>query len=432
MDFTNCSFRPRRWMSRRDVLRTALLSAGIVALGPFDRRGSVALGAPKQSFKRLVVINLIGGCDTLHAVIPTGLSQYYASRGVIAVPQASALPLNGTSLYRLHPAMPRIQGLWNTGDAACVQRVGYPTENLSHFESSDIYSYGVRNGFGGLRINKSGWVARYADLQATSPLGAVSLGLGRPLDFVGGVTHGLSVQSLAGFQLVGAGIDGARIEATKSIIHNAPAIGLTYDAQQALADAYDLSDQVQHALLDHNAYAATSGVNWPNSAIAGHLKDAAALIYGGFDTRLFYTGFGGFDTHVGQGSTSTAGGTLGSLLSQLDAAVGAFSDEMKLLGVWDDVVIVVITEFGRRSYTNGSGTDHGHGFCELVLGGAVNGGASYGPDLVNSDLSNATGYLAYAVDFRSVYKEILRDHLGVDPLLVFPEPMPIDTDLGLV
>jgi uncharacterized protein (DUF1501 family) len=105
---------------------------------------------------------------------------------------------------------------------------------------------------------------------------------------------------------------------------------------------------------------------------------------------------------------------------------------MKALGVWDDVAIVVITEFGRRTYSNGSGTDHGAAYAPLVIGGSVRGGASYGPDLTNNDLTAPIGYPSYAVDFRSIYKELIRDHLGANPEPVFPEALQISTTLDLV
>jgi len=433
---SDTSSRPHlpRSISRRDVLRFAVASAGMCALGPLvGGRRSEASGAPRANFKRLVVINMVGGCDTLNMCIPVGLSSYYSKRGTLAIASDSALPLNGTSLYRLHPAMPKLSELWNTGDALTVQRVGYPSEDLSHFVSSDVFSLGVRGSFVPLRVNRSGWIARYADNYAASPLGAVSIGMGRPLDFVGGTTHGLTVNNLAGFQ-ISAGI--ARpdaLAAAKTMVKEANTQGLAYEAREALVEAYDLADDVHTALANHDAYVAGSGITYPSTGIARQMSDVAALIHGGFDTRIFYTGFGGFDTHSGQGTVTPSYGTLALLLQNLDGAIGAFADEMKLLGVWDDVAVVVITEFGRRTDKNGSGgTDHGHAFAALCAGGSLHGGASYGPDLTNDDMTTTLGYPSYAVDFRSIYKELIHDHLGADPAPVFPEALQIDTTLDLV
>ncbi len=54
-----------RDISRRDLLKYSLAGAGVVALGPLGRLGETALGAP-ASLKRMVVVNLYGGCDTLN------------------------------------------------------------------------------------------------------------------------------------------------------------------------------------------------------------------------------------------------------------------------------------------------------------------------------------------------------------------------------
>jgi uncharacterized protein (DUF1501 family) len=421
-----------RMASRRDVLRALIVGAGIYALGPLGRT-SVALGAPLTNFKRLVVVNLLGGCDTLNMVVPVGLSQYYAARGSGAISSAAALDINGVSgLYKLHPRLVRVQGLWNQGDALAVQRVGYPQADLSHFVSQDIYSLGVRGSFTPLHINRSGWVARFADQYAPTTLGAVSIGMGKPLDLTVGLRTNLTISSLAGLTISStSGSDPQRTQATKDLIQAAPAqTGLPYEAKHALQSAYDLADQVQAASTNHQNYLTSAGLNYPATPIGQRLKDVAGMIYAGFDTRLFYTGMANnaeFDTHSNQLSMHN------TLFGQLDAALGVFYDEMNALGTWNDVAIVVITEFGRRTAFNGSGTDHGHGFASLVLGGGINGGASKGPDLTTADLATSgTGYLSYAVDFRSIYKELIERYMGVDPAPVFPEPLQINGYVGLI
>jgi uncharacterized protein (DUF1501 family) len=297
---------------------------------------------------------------------------------------------------------------------------------LSHFTSQDIYSYGVRDDFGSLGIPQSGWVARFADLYATTPTGAVAVGVGRPLDFVGGTTNPLLVDTLAAFQYTA---DPAypsnhlhRIQSIQDILAGYSGVGLSQDARDALAQGHALAGQIQAAVAGYS-----SSVTYSTQAPSRYLKDAAILIQAGFDTEVFYTGFGGFDTHGAQGGATGAQATL---LQRMDAAIGSFAADMKAMGIWNDIVIVVISEFGRRNYENASdGTDHGHGNCFLVVGGGVNGGM-YGPDLVEADLN--LEYPSYAVDFRDIYKEVVSDHLGADPSPVFPEPQPSNTVLGLV
>ena len=65
----------------------------------------------------------------------------------------------------------------------------------------------------------------------------------------------------------------------------------------------------------------------------------------------FYVEKGGFDTHndldieEGFGSVNTA--------------LESFVAEMKAQGVWENVTVVCVSEFGRALKANGAGTDHG-------------------------------------------------------------------------
>ena len=152
----------------------------------------IATGAP-QVRKRMVVLNLFGGADTLNMVVPHTLTPYTERRGDMALQESETLSLEGgpnVGNYRLHGELNRIQSLWNDGDVAFVQRTGYPNANLSHFTSQDIFSRGVRSDFPS-GTPASGWIARYADRNAPTPLGAVSLGVGRRFDFVGGFVEAL-------------------------------------------------------------------------------------------------------------------------------------------------------------------------------------------------------------------------------------------------
>jgi uncharacterized protein (DUF1501 family) len=422
------SLRLGRGVSRREVLRLSLAGTGLVALGPLVGKIPVVSGAP-LSLKRLVVLNLIGGNDSLNTTIPVNLAPYYSRRPTIAIPAAQALSLAGgpgTNEIKLHPALDGIQALWNEGSVALVHRVGYPTANLSHFSSEDIWSYGVRGSFSPLGIDPSGWIARYASEYAPTPMGAVSVGVGRRLDFEGGTSNPLTLSRVANFAFTS---DPAypsdhvhRVDTIQSILAGFSTTGLPGEARQAVSDAFDLSAQVQAALASY-----TSGVTYSSQTISQLMRDVAILVQGGFSTRVFYTGFGGFDTHSAQGA---AAGAQATLLGRLDDAVTSFASDMKAMGQWGNTVIAVISEFGRRNYENGSfGSDHGHGQTILLVGGAVKGGI-HGPDLVDADLN--AEYPDYAVDFRDVFREIVQEHLGANPAPVFPESQPLANPVDVV
>jgi uncharacterized protein (DUF1501 family) len=423
----------RKGVTRREILGYTLAGAGLTALGPWVGKIPLATGAP-QGKKIYVVIDLDGGCDTLNMVVPTALPSYFSRRPTIQV--AGSLPLVGSPASMglgLHPSFPNLLSMWNQGDVAIVQRVGYPTANQSHFESQDIYSYGIRGPTWPAGVPTSGWMARFADLYTPTPMGAVALGMGRPTSFVGGSSNPLQVSSLGGFKFNSdsgsTGIvnnDTYRKNTIKSILASASTVGTPGGVRSALDQAHTLSAQIQTAVSSFvpvGAYAA-------NKQLAQRLKDVAILIQGGFETQLFLTGTGGFDTHSAQGNQA---GYQAGLFTDIDNALAAFRADMVAMGQWNNTVICLYTEFGRRTYENGSaGTDHGGPFTMVLLGGAVNGGAGNGPTLQDSDLAVGTEFPTYGIDFRDIHREVLNDHLGVNPAPVFPEPQPLNGNAAVI
>ncbi len=423
--------------SRRDVLSAGAAGLGLLAAAsvPFVRPARAAV-----SPTRLVMLYLDGGCDTLNVVVPQAASvhaTYLARRPQIAISTANSLSLAagpGTSAYRLHPSLPKTLAQWNAGDVAIVNKVGYPIENLSHFESQDIYASAVRAGTAGflsLGIPASGWIARLADTAAPTPLGAIALGMGRPAHFAGGSTACLQAGGLSSFKFESDWHDfnghPRRKKVARDVLALDTSTGAQGDARVALLQAHDLSDQIQAALASHATHLSSNGLAYPDHNIGRRLSDVAAMTHGAFGTRVYLTACGGFDTHGAQGGTT---GTLAGLLTQLDDALAVFSADLIAQGEWQRTVVCVHSEFGRRNYENASqGTDHGGAHAMVLLGGAVNGGM-YGPDLTVADLTGE--YVPYGVDFRDVLREVLADHLGVDPTPILPDPQPSSATLGLV
>jgi uncharacterized protein (DUF1501 family) len=105
---------------------------------------------------------------------------------------------------------------------------------------------------------------------------------------------------------------------------------------------------------------------------------------------------------------------------------GAATDPRGYPSIWDRTVVVTLSEFGRTTNENGSGgTDHAAASCLFLSGGTVEGG------VYNCDASTWPAGVAYGVngryllertDYRSIFWEILRDHMGAagSPDAVFP------------
>ena len=138
------------------------------------------------------------------------------------------------------------------------------------------------------------------------------------------------------------------------------------------------------------------------------LRQAAGLVKTGIGTRCIYVNVtGGFDTHSNQLQNNT------NDYRPLGQALAAFATDLG--GLLDDVVLMVTTEFGRTAAVNGAaGTDHGTGYCMMVLGGRVRGGRVLGrwPGLGRGQLYENRD-LAATTDFRDVFQEVARAQFGI-------------------
>lgn len=133
-----------------------------------------------------------------------------------------------------------------------------------------------------------------------------------------------------------------------------------------------------------------AGVTQPD--VANQLKMVARLIQGrtslGNNRQIFFVSMGGFDTHQNQP------GDHKTLMDQLDKSLKGFKDAIEAIdpALWDDTLLFTNSDFARTLQPNGnetgSGTDHGWGGHQIVMGGPVIGQRIYGSF---PNLARATG-----------------------------------------
>jgi uncharacterized protein (DUF1501 family) len=117
-------------------------------------------------------------------------------------------------------------------------------------------------------------------------------------------------------------------------------------------------------------------VTYPASnKLADQLKIVAKLINGGLKTPVYIVNHPNtHDTHDYQ--VTTADKTLGSQatnLTLLSQAIGAFQQDLELMGKDDKVAGMTFSEFGRRIKSNASfGTDHGSAAPVMFFGSVLN------------------------------------------------------------
>lgn len=111
---------------------------------------------------------------------------------------------------------------------------------------------------------------------------------------------------------------------------------------------------LRKALNDKPLLADSSKYWTTNSLLEKQLKQVAKLLAGrdvlGTDRNTFSVSQLGFDAH------NSIQKRFSEPLQVVDTALDSFVAEMKAQGIWDDVVVVVASEFGRSLRSNGRGT----------------------------------------------------------------------------
>ena len=326
--------------------------------------------------------------------------------------------------FGLHPGMAGLKGVYDSGQMALLNGVGYPNPNRSHFRSMEIWHTAADSD----KTEPYGWLGRYFDNACAGMDSTVGVDLAAmpPQAFLGPRPLGIAMASPARYKLLGSGGSDSQVVQDFYEQLNQTQSG-AFDANQSGGSVQDVGmvgnkdsgmsnlDYLQRTTLDAEMTSheiqtivkkSYSGVTYPASKLANDLQLVARLIGGGLKTRVYYVHQGGYDTHTNQQ------GTQERLLTELSTSLAAFCDDLKAQGNFDRVMVMTFSEFGRRVKENASGgTDHGTAGPMFVLGGKVKAG-TYGsyPNLGDLD----QGDLKYNLDFRSVYATVLENWLKAD------------------
>jgi len=396
-------------MERRAFVKSGALALVTMGLSPsFLRRTAFGLelfNAPKG--KVLICLFQRGAADALNIVVPHGERAYYAMRPSIAIPQPSRGVANGAidldGFFGLHPALAPLKPLYDRGLLAPVHAVGSPSTTRSHFDAQDYMETGTPDNKG----TTDGWLNRYLAVKGTcdecnlakTPFRAVSLTPQTPR-ILEGPSATVAMNSLDEFSVRATGNSAERLEA----LYRTGSADLVHGTG---AEMFDAVKMLRSA--NPQKYLPQNGADYPRSQFGLRLLQIAQLIKANVGLEIAFADVGGWDTHVNQGSST------GQLAQRLDdfsrsiaALVADLGDRM------DDVVIMTMSEFGRMARENGNrGTDHGHAGALFVIGGHVKGGKVHGkwPGLEQEQLYEGRD-LALTTDFRSVFAEVVSDHLG--------------------
>ncbi|WP_136480140.1 DUF1501 domain-containing protein [Cognatitamlana onchidii] len=420
-------------MKRRDFIKLSS-AASAIALTPFELQAAIKsfmpyANCPDISNRKLVLINLAGANDGLNTIVPLNQYDIYSNlRPTIKV------PITGVNKYisldrtlpdnqqiGLNPALTGLKSIYDKGWLRIMQSVGYPSQNKSHFKSTDLYLTG-NDGNSLLNGSDTGWLGRfmelyYADLIVENYPLAVEIGSNKTsLGFHAEEAHGLSLnisgQDPAGFYSVLSGLGGV------------PPLNIPDSDYGKQLEYLTNTDALSNTYAESISKAFNSGKNdtsYPDSDLANQLKTVARLISGDLGSKIYMVRISGFDTHNAQvQGPGEAIGKHHSLLTDLAESMEAFIDDMNSQNLSDNVVGLTFSEFGRKAAENGNlGTDHGEIAPMFVFGKPVEGGVSgTNPDLTEATSSNNFQIQTVQYDYRQTFTTLLQNYLGADDSII--------------
>lgn len=240
-------------ISRREFMRNG---ASAVAVGAAMPRALRSMAPSRAANRVLVVVELNGGNDALNTVIPVGDPLYAMARPTLAIRRSETLMLDGK--VGLHPAMKPMHELFERGQLAVIQGVGYPSASRSHFRSMEVWHRGLLSA-----DVTSGWLGRYCE------------------------------QAMGGRDVA-------------SMVYGGTELPEIFKAEGVEAKGVELDEQ-------------PAAAGYPQGPLGAGLATFAEMIRQEAKSRLFHLSVGGFDTHARQAESH--GKLLGTLSAGIGAFV---------------------------------------------------------------------------------------------------------------
>jgi len=420
--------------SRREFLRKLACVAcggGTAAMIPQLRMMGTALASTQAltGYKALVCVYLSGGNDGWNLLVPYDNTRYniyanarsgvYTTGGANPNPGGLGLaqPASGnaqivtdlndassaTNQYFFHPSAPELASLFKAQHLAMAVNVGSlvkpinktdynasaanrPPQLFSHSDQENLWHQANTSGSSAL-----GWGGQCGDLlqpnNANQMLSScISIaGANRFEVGVSTVPYQLSSGGLTGLSGVcnpspctGISTTSVRDNALKGMLTDTYANDFPGEYSKVFKRGRDLYNLLSAGL------GGTMVPSFPaNNSLASQLQMVAKMIklskaQNYAQRQIYYVRYGGFDLHAG---LMSGNGNHGQLLQAVSQAMNAFYTAMGTgtngVNALNEVTLFTASEFGRTLQSNGSGSDHGWGSMQMVLGGAVQGGRLY-------------------------------------------------------
>ncbi|MEM7078837.1 MAG: DUF1501 domain-containing protein [Pseudomonadota bacterium] len=413
-------------MNRRNFLtHSGIMLASASQLGWMAR---TANADAQQDYCALVCILLAGGADSFNMLVPSDIDrydQYAAARSDLALGRSDLLPLAYSGAqgqtFGVHPGMPEVQSLFDSGDLAFVANVGPLAEPTSRaaleagsvdlplglFSHSDQIAVWQTSAAG--TRTTTGVAGRMADiLNSQVNSGPISMNIslaGSSLFQTGEMVTGYAVDAAEGVrELAGYNDDDSNFD---EIVDRLLAVPQTDAFRSTYAAGLRRSIDAGQALNASLATAPSLTTTFADTPFSQALAQIARLISArasiGASRQTFFITVGGWDHH------DEVLNNQANMLPGISQGLGQFHAALTELGLLDAVTTFTISDFGRTLTSNGRGSDHGWGGNQMVMGGAVDGGTIFGayPELaLGGELDLGRGRFLPTTSTDEVYADL--------------------------
>ncbi len=305
-------------IKRRQFLQTGALATASMLVPQFLKAFDAGRTFLPTGDNRIVVIlQLSGGNDGLNTVIPYRNDIYFRSRPALGIKKDDALAL--TDDAGIHPSLAAFKALYDEGNLAILNNVGYPNPDRSHFRSMDIWQTAAASE----DYLASGWIGRYLDAQCNGcdkPTQAIEIDDMLSLALKGENRNGIACKDPGRLFQTSRTPFFSQLSADHE--HHgsgeAPVEYLYKTMAETLSSAGYIFEQSKLK---------PSATEFPATALGKSFKTIASLIASDINTRVYYVSHGSFDTHFNQRFQQQR------LFVEMNDAVAAFVKDLKKITV---------------------------------------------------------------------------------------------------
>jgi len=333
-----------------------------------------------RPYKAIVVLFMSGGVDSWNLLVPTSgcthqgesfdlFSEYKTERGSAAIASTSVFqaitspnttPMNTQPCtgFGINPGLANLHALYNAGDASFIANVGSLVQPLDRDEYRKKQKQFPESLFAHNAQQRSAKSVHAGEKSVSKGV------LGRITE---ALTHQPNPYATAGYSMKGiqsilagdypASILGNDVEVLTNELGQTRHIEKLLQARSAGGFAETYSHLLNRSVVDttelsgilEESSSKPTKFTGTNGNVERQMKNVAKVILARDGTHnereVFYISMHGFDSHfeVLQPGTNVYG-----RLQEVDRAVSKFEQEMKAANLWDDVLVVSSSDFGRK------------------------------------------------------------------------------------